>query len=205
MQAQHSNTSIKAPLNDQNSWKSYQNRQVHLFIAPLYMAALTMLIVIAVIGTFELSEKQRFEQQIRTDVIKQLSTIRTKLEGKLNARLFLMRGLTAYISTYPEMTQAEFAKIAQVVLEQESGIHSLNLLQGTTMTHVYPLENNKTKIGVNVMTMRLLRSIIQQTIDTRKTVMTGSIELADGKKVFISFTPIFVTQSPRFVRQTHRL
>jgi len=196
MPTRHANTSIKAPLNDQNSWKNYKNRQVHLFIAPLYMAALTMLIVIAVIWTFELSEKQRFEQQIRTDVIKQLSTIRTKLEGKLNARLFLMRGLTAYISTYPEITQAEFAKIAKVILEQQSGIHSLNLLQKTTMTHVYPLENNKTKIGVNVMTMRLLHSIVQQTIDTRKTVMRGPIDLADGKKVFISFTPIFVTQSP---------
>jgi signal transduction histidine kinase len=175
------------------------------FLLPVSIAALTMLVVIGTIWVFEYSEKQRFEQQIRADVLNKLSTIRAQLEAGLNSRLFLMRGLIAYISTYPQMTQTEFAKIAQVTLGQQEGIRSLNLAQNTIISHVYPLESNKTIIGVDLVTMPGQKDIIQQVIETKKTVVAGPIELAKtegielatkeekGENVFISYTPIFIS------------
>jgi two-component system sensor histidine kinase ChiS len=71
-----------------------------------FISTLTILIVIATTWVFEYSEKQRFEQQSRTYVLNQLSTIRAKLEAGLNSRLFLMQGLMAYISIRPNITQS---------------------------------------------------------------------------------------------------
>ncbi|WP_349648948.1 ATP-binding protein [Candidatus Parabeggiatoa sp. HSG14] len=177
------------------SWKN-KNRQIRWFITPLYMAALAMLIVIATTWAFEYSEKQRFDQQNRITVLNQLSAIRARLEASISSRLFLMRGLIAYVSVYPNITQAEFTKTAEVALTQQVGIQHLNLVQGTTISHVYPLEGNEAIVGLDLMTIPNLRDAVQRTIKTEETVVAGPIELIDGAQVvFISTPPIFITSS----------
>jgi signal transduction histidine kinase len=165
--------------------------------APLYMAVLTMLIVMATVWAFEYSEQQRFEQQIRTDVINQVSAIRAQLEASLNSRLFLMRGLIAYVSINPDITQAEFAQLAKATLKQEVGIHSLNLAQGTTITHLYPVTHTETTLGIDLITIPSLKTAVERSMLSRETIVAGPVELTTGETVFVNMTPIFLTSKQK--------
>ncbi|EDN69232.1 GGDEF family protein [Beggiatoa sp. PS] len=162
--------------------------------ASVPIAILSMLIVIATVWAFEYSEQQRFEQQTRTDVLNQISAIRARLEAGLNSRLFLMRGLIAYISIHPDITQAEFTKIAKVILDEQVGIHSFGLTQGTTISHLYPLTNNEMILGMDLTKIPNLKAAIERTIDAHESIVAGPV-LVDGETVFVNITPIFVPAS----------
>ncbi|MDM8566228.1 ATP-binding protein [Candidatus Halobeggiatoa sp. HSG11] len=157
---------------------------------PLYIAIFTMIVVIMTTWAFEHSEKQRFEQQARTTVINKLSAIRANLEASLNSRLFLMRGLIAHISINPNITQQEFSQAAKAALKHQIGIRSLNLARGTTISHVYPLDDNL--LGTDLMAISGLGNAIRRTIETGKTIVAGPVELSEKDTVFISTPPIFV-------------
>ncbi len=168
---------------------------------PLYIAILTMLLVMMTTWAFEYSEKERFKQQSRAGVINKLSTIRANLEASLNSRLFLMQGLIANISINPDITQQEFTQISKIALKNQTSIRSLNLARGTVISHVYSTDGNSTMLGTDLMKVSGLGSAIRRTIKTGKTVIAGPVALSEKDTVFISTPPIFVNSPDSLEKQ----
>ncbi|WP_332948312.1 PAS domain S-box protein [Microcoleus sp. ARI1-B5] len=161
-----------------------------------YLAAISALIAILLgVGILDRSEQQRFLQHNRASTIDRLSTVRSKLEGSLNSRLFLMRGLVADISHNPNITEAEFAATARILLAQQTGIRNITLVKGTTIAYIYPQEGNEGAIGVDLMTLPKQRQMVKDVIETRKTLLAGPVELLEGGVAFVSRSPIFLTPS----------
>ena len=63
-------------------------------------------------------EQLRYQEDIRADVVKQLSQVRARLESEVNVNLHLNRGLVSLITTYPDFTPDEFAKAGQECLRE---------------------------------------------------------------------------------------
>ncbi|TAF57123.1 MAG: PAS domain S-box protein [Oscillatoriales cyanobacterium] len=139
------------------------------------------------------SEQERFLQHNRASTIERLSTVRSKLEGSLNSRLLLMRGFVADISHNPNITEAEFAAMARILMGQQRGIRSLGLVKGTTIAYMYPLQGNEQAIGVDLTKVPAQREMVKEAIDTRKTVLAGPVKLLAGNVGFIGRSPIFLT------------
>ncbi|MGB3264005.1 MAG: PAS domain S-box protein [Microcoleus sp.] len=159
-----------------------------------YLAAIATSVAIWVgVGTLDRSEQQRFLQYKRASTIDRLSTVRSKLEGSLNSRLFLMRGLVAYVSNNPNITEAEFAAMARILMAQQRGIRSLGLVKGTTIAYMYPLQGNEQAIGVELTTVPQQRQMVEEAIASRKTVLAGPVKLLAGNLGFIGRSPIFLT------------
>ncbi|WP_373537971.1 PAS domain S-box protein [Microcoleus sp.] len=159
-----------------------------------YLAAISTFIAILVgVGILDRSEQQRFLQYKRASTIDRLSTVRSKLESSLNSRLFLMRGLVAYVSNNPNITEAEFAAMARILMAQQRGIRSLGLVKGTTIAYMYPLPGNEQAIGVELTTVPQQRLMVEEAISTRKTVLAGPVKLLAGNFGFIGRAPIFIT------------
>jgi serine phosphatase RsbU (regulator of sigma subunit)/sensor domain CHASE-containing protein len=116
----------------------------------------------------------------------------------LNQRFFLTRGLEAYVSTLnPDITQAEFDRLAASVLAGQSGIKSLSLYRNNVITHIYPLEGSEKAIGFDPTTIPAEKQAIQRAIDTRKTIVAGPLTLVeDGVVALIARTPIFLPPAP---------
>ena len=159
-----------------------------------YLAAISASIAILV-GTciLDRSEQERFWQYNRASTLDQLSTVRSNLEGGLNSRLFLMRGLVAYISNNPKISEAEFAATAKIILANQTGIRTIGLVKGTTIAYVYPPQENESGIGTDLTTIPEQRRVLEEAIDTRKTVLAGPMKLIQGGVGFISRSPIFLT------------
>lgn len=159
-----------------------------------YIAALSAgMVVLAGVWIIDRSEQQRFQESNRADVLHQLSTVRAKLEGALNSRLFLARGLVAYVSNHPEINQAEFERLAKVLVSQQTGIGSMALYRDSIVSHIYPLKGHEAAIGFDPSTIPQEREAIERAINSRKTVIAGPVNLVEGGVGFINRTPIFLT------------
>lgn len=168
--------------------------KVRKFQISPYLAAISASVAILVgVGILDRSEQQRFWQYNRSSTLDRLSTVRSKLEGSLNSRLFLMRGLVAYISNNPNITEAEFAATARILLAQQTGIRSITLVKNTTIAYVYPRKGNEAVIGVDLTAVPEQREMVEEAIATRKTLVAGPVKLLQGGLGFISRSPIFLT------------
>ncbi|MBE9185339.1 PAS domain S-box protein [Microcoleus sp. LEGE 07076] len=171
-----------------------ENFKIKKFQTLPYLAAISTFIAILVgVGILDRSEQQRFLQYKRASTIDRLSTVRSKLEGSLNSRLFLLRGLVADISNNPNITEAEFAAIARILLAQQTGIRNITLVKGTTIADVYPRAGNEKAIGVDLTAVPEQRQMVQDVINTRKTLVAGPVKLFEGGEGFVSRSPIFLT------------
>jgi two-component system sensor histidine kinase ChiS len=163
---------------------------------PYFAALLAAWLVLALVWVINRSEQERFQQQNRADVLNKLSTVRARLEGRLNQRLFLERGLVAYVSTInPEVDQKQFESLARVIVAQQPGIRSVALYKDNVVTHMYPLAGNESVIGFSPMSIPAEREAIERAKRTRSTVVAGPIDLLPKGIAFISRTPIFLTPS----------
>jgi two-component system, sensor histidine kinase ChiS len=161
---------------------------------PYFAASLAVAVVLAITWVIDRTERQRFQEQNRADVLNQLSTVRARLEGKLNQRLFLERGLVGYVSTInPNLDQKQFESLASVIVAQQPGIRSVALYKNTIVSHMYPLAGNERVIGLSPMILPGEREAIERAIRTRSTVVAGPLDLQPQGIAFISRTPIFLT------------
>ncbi len=162
---------------------------------PYFTASFTVIIVLAIVWFIDRSEQKRFQQQNRAAVLNQLSTMRARLEGALNQKLFVTQGLVAYVSAInPNPTQQEFESLARVIAAQQPNLAGVSLYKNNVITHIYPLKGNEKAIGFNPMKIPEEREAVLKTIKTRKTVVAGPvIGVATGIPTFISRTPVFLT------------
>ncbi|MCZ0898311.1 PAS domain S-box protein, partial [Microcoleus sp. HI-ES] len=138
---------------------------------------------------------RRFFHYNRASTLDRLSTVRSKLEGSLNSRLFLMRGLGAYLSNNPNITEAEFAATARILVAQQPGIRAITLVKGTTVAYIYTRVGNVGGVGVDLTALPEQRQMVEEVINTRKTLLAGPVKLLAGDETFISRSPIFLTPS----------
>ncbi len=159
-----------------------------------YLAAITAAVaIVAGVCILDRSQQQRFLLENRATTLNQLSTIPSNLEGKLNSRLFLMRGLVADLSKNPNISEEEFAATGRILLANQTGIRSIGLVKGTIITYMYPREGNESAIGVDLTTVPQQRKMVEEAIATRKTVLAGPVKLLAGNVGFVSRSPIFLT------------
>ncbi|TAG94816.1 MAG: PAS domain S-box protein [Oscillatoriales cyanobacterium] len=159
-----------------------------------YLAAISASVAILTgVWLLDRSEQQRFRQYNRANTLHQISTVRSHLEGSLNSRLFLMRGMVAYLSNNPNISKAEFAATARILMGQQTGIRSISLIKGTTIIDIYPRKGNEVVIGVDLNAVPKQRQIVKDAIATRKPVLDGPVQLLQGGVGFINRSPIFLT------------
>lgn len=171
-------------------------RYMHLLLALLTAA----LVLFSVLGV-ERVERERSLQASRAEALDQLSVVRARLEGALNSRIFLSRGLVAFVQAHPTRREDEFQIYAQALFQQQTGIRSLQLAKDSVVSHIYPMAGNRQAFGLKLLEMPAQRRAVLRAIETRQTVVAGPVDLVQGGTAFVSRTPIFVRQgggAPRY-------
>ena len=163
-------------------------------ILPTLAGLLTTTIILFLVWYVERAERERYQEQVRANVLNRLSAVRARLEETLNQRLFLAKGFVAYVSAInPEITQEEFARMAEIIVAEEPGILSMSLYKDSVVSHIHPLEGFKAAIGFDPRTIPEEREAIERAIKTRETIVAGPIDLVPEGIAFISRTPVFLT------------
>ena len=164
-------------------------------LSPYMIAALTAGAILVAVLVVDRLEQQRYDKVREARIVRSLSNARARLEAALNERLFLTRGLRAYVSTHPNISVPEFNHLASVLLSQQgtAGIRSVQLAKDTVVSHVYPVKGNKEAIGLDLLNVPEQSAAVQRALDSRATVVAGPVKLVQGGTAFIGRTPIYLT------------
>ena len=160
-----------------------------------------LLLIIAIMVR---QEQARYQEDVRLDVIDQLSQIRASIESQINANLFLTRGLAAMIKAYPDFTGTEFSKIAAELLRDNQSVRNIGLAPDNVIRHIYPIHNNEKAIGLVYRNNPQQWPAVKRAIETRKTVIAGPLPLAQGGIALVSRTPIWVADNTKNNKQSER-
>lgn len=151
--------------------------------------------VLVVVGSAVFADTQNRtlqEQQLRATVTRQVSVIRTRLEGNINGNLQLVRGLVATLVTEPGMDQARFARLASQVLNDDSQLRSIAGAPDLKVTMTYPLEGNEKVIGLDYTKNAAQREAAYRARDTGNLILAGPVQLVQGGTGFIGRFPVFL-------------
>ncbi|HLO77351.1 MAG TPA: ATP-binding protein [Magnetospirillum sp.] len=151
----------------------------------------TALLVLSLTLMFDRLESDRFQSEQRAIVLDRLSTKRAALEASLNARLHLVRGLAAFVQTGDPVTETRFNAYARNLLSGRADVRGLVLAPDCVIRYAYPLENNASAIGANLLAIPRFQQIIRETIETNRMTVAGPAELVQGGTGLIGRVPVF--------------
>ncbi len=154
-------------------------------------------LVLLVAGTIAIERQSATlaEERARTAVLAELSLVRAKLEGNINANIQLVRGLVATISTEPEMDQERFAELAKNLFAEQTQLRSVAAAPGLVVQMTYPLVGNERAIGLDYRENEAQREAVLKARDTGRLVMAGPVNLVQGGTGFIGRFPVFADTS----------
>ncbi|MFD2648206.1 EAL domain-containing protein [Devosia albogilva] len=153
------------------------------------LVALVLLLVGAV--AIERQSASLAEERARTAVVAEVSLIRAKLEGNINANIQLVRGLVATISTEPDMDQDRFTELAANLFAEQSQLRSIAAAPDLVVQMTYPLVGNERAIGLDYRVTEAQREAVLRARDTGRLVMAGPVDLVQGGTGFIGRFPVF--------------
>jgi PAS domain S-box-containing protein len=159
---------------------------------PIFFALLTAAIILVVTFKLDRMEREYLSQRNHADALNQLSLVRAHLESALNSRLFLTRGLVAFVTNQPEVKGGEFRSFAGELVKQQPGIRSIQLAQNSVVSHIYPLPGNEKALGLKLLELATSKDAAQRAINSHQTVVNGPFELVQGGKAIVSRTPVYL-------------
>lgn len=163
------------------------------FARRVYLPFWLALLVCAGVLYFQVQQANTiYVQNARAEVSAKAATIRSKLEGIVQADVQLVRGLVAVVSANPDITQEEFSNVASWAIGDREQFLNLGVAPNFLLTMVHP-QNERTKrvIGLNLLEDPVRRKIVEQARATGEMVFAGPIELIVGGSGFIGRFPIF--------------
>jgi PAS domain S-box-containing protein len=159
---------------------------------------LALLAVLLVFGTEQVVEhfahKSELEQN-KNDVLNRIAALRARLEGAINANLFLVHGLTAVIETQPDMGQTRFAAIAQGLVDERHALRNIAAAPNMVISLMYPLPGNEAAIGLDFRTHPTQSESARRARDSGNPVIAGPLTLQQGGIAIIVREPVFLAPS----------
>ncbi len=160
-------------------------------------AAVTFAVMLAVAWFAATQNQAVYEQRSRTDVLKEMSVVRAKLEGNISANVQLVRGLVAVIATEPDMSQGRFAELAGKLFSGHSQLRNVAGAPELVVRLMYPLEGNEQAVGLDYRSNPSQRDATIRAQRTGQMVLAGPVDLVQGGRGFIGRFPVFTGEAKR--------
>lgn len=174
-------------------------KEIRKVLSKKYLPYLAAISVIVMVSTFFIFlgtiEKKRDYYEYRSYSLSQLSTIKAKLEDTINSTTSLSYGISAYVSTNPDLNNSDFEGLARKLIVHNHHIRNFGLAKNNVLTYIYPLKGNEKAFGFKSLNHPEQRNSTLRAIETKKTVVAGPFNLVQGGTGFIIRTPIFLKSS----------
>jgi PAS domain S-box-containing protein len=162
-------------------------------LRPTNLAVLLALLVITGLWVAaEIRNRMFHAQNMRIEVMQDLTVLRTQLEGEINADVQLIRGLIATLVTEPDMQQDRFASIAEGLIGRDTVLRNIAAAPDMVIRMVFPVEGNEAAIGLDYMRNEAQRDAAIRARDTGELVLAGPIDLVQGGRGFVGRFPVFI-------------
>ncbi|MCG5500333.1 sensor domain-containing diguanylate cyclase [Ectothiorhodospira lacustris] len=165
--------------------------------SPLLHGGLVALLALMLFVVADMTWEQRLTDRSRAEVTSQLAALRARLEGELNATIFLSQTLATYATLNPSLTQADFGRVAgHIMRERPQVIRSIALVPDNVIRFIYPLEENRAALGANLFDHPLQGDSVRLAMASGEPVLAGPWPLVQGGEALIIRVPVHVPEYP---------
>lgn len=158
---------------------------------PPVIAFISLCLFITIILQYTEFYNDNKEKNIRANLLELLISKKAQIEKALNSRIYYTKGIAAYTSIHPEISNADFYKLADQLIQNDSVISTMSLARDCKINAIFPLKGHEAAIGLDLLDHPFRKRIVESTIKTRNTFVAGPVDLVEGGIAFISYTPIF--------------
>ncbi|CUS47403.1 MAG: EAL domain [Idiomarinaceae bacterium HL-53] len=144
------------------------------------------------------TEQQRDAEQIRFIALQELTTVRARIEGLLNANLISMRSLRVEFSLQPEIDDQRFTTLMRELLTEDLHTRHVAIAPDLVVSHIYPLEGNEGALGLDYRNVPEQFSSIQAAMEVQDIVINGPVNLVQGGTALIARVPVYIASSGEF-------
>ncbi len=144
---------------------------------------MTAMSILFVTWIFDVAERDRYQQHVRTRVTESLTSIRLRLEQSIHQRLSLAQAIASYFNVMDYQVSAdEFKQFIDHLLTKENEVSQIRLYRDQRITHAYPLPLPELS--------RSETDTIEQALQQQALWVAGPTE-DERQAHFILFLPIF--------------
>jgi diguanylate cyclase len=118
------------------------------------------------------------------------TAVRGHLQAALNHSLSATKTLAFIVEQYG--VPANYDAVAKCLIESNKFIDAIELVQGGTITHIYPLENNEAAIGYNILEDPHRKKEALKAIERKELFFAGPIQLKQGGLAVVGRQPVFI-------------
>lgn len=136
-----------------------------------------------------------YHLDLKERVMERASALRSRLEQNLNARLLLVDGLAAYVTSGSSLTQESFQALAKSMTVGRKDIRALELAPNGIVKFVYPITGNENAVNLDLRTLPGQSDIVKRTIKDKLFLLAGPLDLVQGGRAIIGRKPIFVSDA----------
>ena len=158
----------------------------------VFAAGMAVSVTLAAGAFAEYQNRTVYHQSARAKVSEQLGLVRTRLEGKLNSNIQLVRGLVAVIETNPDISQDNFSKIASRLVSDHSQLRNIAGAPDMVVSLMYPMAGNEQAIGLDYRKNAQQRDAALRAVQSHQMVLAGPVNLLQGGQGFIARFPVFI-------------
>ncbi|MGJ8527463.1 bifunctional diguanylate cyclase/phosphodiesterase [Maritalea sp.] len=135
------------------------------------------------------------EHSLREEVIGNASVLQSRLEGKINSNLQLVRGVVSVLSARPNTTQPEFESLLSDLFGDHSELTIVAGAPNLVISMIYPISGNEQAIGLDYNQNPAQFEAALRARDSGKLILAGPIDLVQGGQGFIGRYPVFIRSS----------
>lgn len=166
---------------------------------PLAVALLVAMLSLVVLTVLDKREQAMLEQEQRLQVAQQLSAVRARLEGTLNAAVASARGMAAAYLAHPGFSKAEFDVLAESLMRHNPAIRNFALVKGTVIVDAYPEAANRSVIGVDYRKLPDQWPAYKHMMETGQATVAGPVKLIQGEVSIIVRIPIMQPATRNYI------
>jgi len=117
----------------------------------------------------------------------------TNLESIITSRMISMKNIAAYVEINHEFTQHEYASFAKnIYTSSDDIVKSMTFITDTTITHIYPYEENKAAIGIDLANEASQKELILYAKEHQKAVFAAPVNLVQGYVGIVVRIPVMI-------------
>lgn len=151
---------------------------------------LFVLLMFAFTAKIEFDRTIAREKQIASNT---LNMVKSQLENIITSRMRSIYGMVAYAEISDTLSQGEYNSFAKGIYESDSEVvQSITFITDTTITHIYPYDEYKQAIGIDLAKVDSQKALILYAKNNQKSVFVAPVDLVEGGRGIIVRMPAIV-------------
>ena len=165
------------------------------FFLPALLVVMAVLVGLALIDA---DQRTRHKAAERSMAVEQLVKVASRLETDIRGNVNLVHGLVAAVAGDPSLSQKRFTALSERLLAVPSQLRNLAAAPDFVIRYIYPEEGNEKSIGLDYTKNLDQRDAALKSLERRKVIITGPVDLVQGGQGLIARYPVFSLGQGRF-------